>query len=197
MPEDREQELFSRIRAVVIGASAGAVAALSRILPGLPRDCRLPILIVVHLPADKTSCLANLFKEKCSLPIKEADDKEPIEPGTVYFAPPDYHLLVERNGRLSLSAEEPENFSRPSIDALFSTAADAYGPALLGIILSGASRDGAKGLQAVAASGGLALVQTPETAEAAIMPRAALAACPGARARTLEEIAELLAAGTR
>jgi two-component system chemotaxis response regulator CheB len=180
------------LQAVAIGASAGAVSALLEILPALPAEFHLPIFIVVHLPPEKDSGIADLFQGRCRIRVKEAEDKEPIEPGVVYFAPPDYHLLVERNGCLSLSSDEPENFSRPSIDALFASAADAYGAALLAIILSGASHDGARGLQAVRAAGGLALVQTPESAEADVLPRAALAACPEAHRLALDEIGRLL-----
>jgi two-component system chemotaxis response regulator CheB len=175
--------------AIVIGASAGAVAALTEILPKLPKDFSAAIMIVVHLPPDKKSVLAELFQEKCQLRVKEAEDKENIKAGTVYFAPPDYHLLVEPDGRLSLSTEEPELFSRPSIDVLFETAADAYGAALTGIILTGANTDGAAGLKAIVQAGGKAIVQRPELAYAAAMPQAALNLCPDAEMMTLQEIA--------
>ena len=133
--------------AVVIGASAGALEALSSLLPALPSDYRLPILIVVHLPPDKTSLLAELLRARCAIRVREAEDKEPIEPGVVYFAPPDYHLLVEQDRRLSLSDDEPVLFSRPSIDVLFESAADAYGGGLIGVVLTGANSDGANGPQ--------------------------------------------------
>ena len=178
--------------AVVIGASAGAFEALSIVLPGLPAGYRLPILIVVHLPPDKRSLLAELFHARCGIEVREAEDKEPIRAGTAYFAPPDYHLLVENDRRLSLSAEAPVLFSRPSIDVLFESAADAYGEALIGVILTGANRDGAKGLKAVAEAGGAALVQNPAGAYATAMPDAAIAACPAARVLALPEIAAYL-----
>jgi two-component system chemotaxis response regulator CheB len=174
--------------AVVIGASAGAWDALSVILPALPQTFSLPVMIVVHLPPDRKSLLAELFAEKCGMDVAEAEDKEPILGGVVYFAPPDYHLLVETNSTLSLSSDEPVLFSRPSIDVLFESAADAYGPALTAIILTGASEDGARGLAAVIAAGGTAIVQRPEDAYAAAMPQAALARSPGARVLSLEEI---------
>lgn len=174
--------------AVVIGASAGAWDALSVILPALPQTFSLPVMIVVHLPPDRKSLLAELFAEKCGMDVAEAEDKEPILGGMVYFAPPDYHLLVETNSTLSLSSDEPVLFSRPSIDVLFESAADAYGPALTAIILTGASEDGARGLAAVIAAGGTAIVQRPEDAYAAAMPQAALARSPGARVLSLEEI---------
>ncbi|MDB6134508.1 MAG: cheB 2 [Verrucomicrobiales bacterium] len=178
--------------AVVIGASAGAVEALLRILPELPPDYPLPLLIVVHLPPDRESTLAALLDARCRITVKEAEDKEPILPGMAYLAPPDYHLLVEPDFHLSLSSEEQVLYSRPSIDVLFESAADAYGTALAGIILTGANSDGAKGLRAVAASGGIALVQSPDCAEATAMPAAALAACPSAQGLSLAEITGVL-----
>lgn len=174
--------------AVVIGASAGAWDALSVILPALPQTFNLPVMVVVHLPPDRKSLLAELFAEKCSMDVAEAEDKEPILGGVIYFAPPDYHLLIEPNNTLSLSSDEPVLFSRPSIDVLFESAADAYGPALTAIVLTGASEDGARGLAAVIAAGGTAIVQRPEDAYAAAMPQAALARSPGARVLSLEEI---------
>ena len=145
--------------AIVIGASAGALDVLSNLLPALPSDYRLPILVVVHLPPDKTSLFAELIRARCAIRVREAEDKEPIEPGVAYFAPPDYHLLVEQDKRLSLSDDEPVLFSRPSIDVLFESAADAYGGGLIGVVLTGANSDGANGLKAVVEAGGVAVVQ--------------------------------------
>jgi two-component system chemotaxis response regulator CheB len=178
--------------AVVIGASAGALEALSSLLPGLPADYRLPILVVVHLPPDKTSLLAELLRVRCAIRVREAEDKEPIEPGVVYFAPPDYHLLVEEDKRLSLSDDEPVLFSRPSIDVLFESAADAYGGGLIGVVLTGANSDGANGLKAVVEAGGVAVIQSPGSAYAVAMPEAAIAACPAARVLPVNEIAAYL-----
>lgn len=178
--------------AIVIGASAGAFEALSVLLPGLPADYALPIMIVVHVPPDKKSLLADLFAARCAIPVREAEDKEPIERGTVYFAPPDYHLLVEAEKTLALSSDEPVLFSRPAIDVLFESAADAYGAGLIGVILTGANSDGARGLSAVAEAGGAALVQSPEDAYASAMPLAAIAACADARVLALADIAGFL-----
>jgi two-component system chemotaxis response regulator CheB len=178
--------------AVVVGASAGALEALSAILPSLPHEYPFPVFAVVHQPPDKDSILARLLGGKSRVRVREAEDKEPIEPGTVYLAPPDYHLLVERDGHLSLSSDEPVHFSRPSIDVLFESAADAYGAGLVGVVLSGANQDGARGLRAVAEAGGVALVQRPDTAFASMMPSAALEAVPSARSLTLSEIADYL-----
>jgi two-component system chemotaxis response regulator CheB len=178
--------------AVVIGASAGALGALSVILPALPAGFRLPLIVVVHVPSDKRSMLAELFQAKCRIPVREAEDKEPINPGTVYFAPSDYHLLVETEKSLSLSSDEPVLFSRPSIDVLFESAADSYGSALIAIILTGANQDGAKGMRAVAEAGGITLVQNPDGAFASAMPEAAIEMCPGARVMSLDAIAAYL-----
>lgn len=178
--------------AIVIGGSVGAIEALSVILGSLPHEYPLPLFVVVHLPPDRKSGLTELFAARCQIQVKEAEDKEPIRSGTVYFAPPNYHLLVEPDFRLSLSSDEPVLYSRPSIDVLFESAADAYGNGLVGVILTGANNDGANGLRAVCEAGGTALVQKPETAEASAMPQAALNACPRARVMPLEEIAGAL-----
>lgn len=178
--------------AIVIGASAGALDVLSNLLPALPSDYRLPILIVVHMPPDKTSMFAELMRARCGIRVREAEDKEPIEPGVAYFAPPDYHLLVEQDKRLSLSGDEPVLFSRPSIDVLFESAADAYGGGLIGVVLTGANSDGADGLRAVVEAGGVAIVQKPGGAYAAAMPQAAIAACPDARVLSVSEITAYL-----
>lgn len=163
-----------RFEAIVLGGSAGAIDALSTILPALPASLPLPVLVVVHLPADRPSCLAEVFANDCPLVCKEAEDKEPIAPGTLYVAPPNYHLLVERTSCLSLSMDDPVHFSRPSIDVLFESAADAYGPRLVAALLTGANEDGAAGLARVRERGGVTIVEDPESAVAPAMPTAAL-----------------------
>lgn len=180
------------LRCVVIGGSAGAIEALLTILPSLPSDFSLPILTVVHLPPNETSLLPEIFAQRCRLAVKEAEDKEPICGGVIYFSPPNYHLLVEADFTLSLSSDEPVLYSRPSIDVLFEAAADVYGEDLLAVVLTGASRDGAAGLRAVGRNGGRALVQRPDTAEALIMPTSALEAWPDAEALTLAQIGQEL-----
>jgi len=180
------------IRAVAIGASAGAVQALLRILPALPAGYALPVLIVVHVPPDRSNSLVSLFRDKCALRVKEAEDKEVIAGGTIYFAPADYHQLVEGGGSIALSSDEPVNYSRPAIDVLLESAADAYGPALAGIVLTGANHDGATGLRAVADAGGIAIVEDPAEAQVPTMPAAALAACPSARPMALDDILSFL-----
>ncbi len=177
------------VQAVCIGVSAGGLKALSAILPGLPAEFPLPVFVVIHLPPGKTSIVADLFAGKCRMAVREAEDKAPVEPGVVYFAPPDYHLLIDPDGRLSLSSDEPVLFSRPSVDVLFESAADVYGPGLVGIILTGANNDGARGLKAVMTAGGQGLIEKPEEAYASTMPKSAIDACPDARVMSLEEIA--------
>jgi two-component system, chemotaxis family, protein-glutamate methylesterase/glutaminase len=180
------------IDAIVIGTSAGGVEALSTVLPALPAGVATPVFVVLHLPREKPSLLVSIFTPKCALPVREAEDKEPVEPGTVYFAPPDYHLLIDEGPTLALSADEAVHFSRPSIDVLFESAADIYGARLLGIILTGASEDGAAGLDAIRRAGGCTVVQQPETAHVATMTEAALKRGPADFVLPLERIAELL-----
>lgn len=162
------------LEAVVIGTSAGGLAALSRLVSGLSSHFPLPILVVQHVPAGTPTQLAEIFQRKTGLRVKEADEKEALRPATLYFAPPGYHLLLESDRSLSLSQDDAVHFSRPSIDVLFESAADALGPALLGILLTGANEDGAAGLAAIHYAGGLTIVQDPAEAEVDTMPRAAL-----------------------
>jgi two-component system, chemotaxis family, protein-glutamate methylesterase/glutaminase len=185
--------LFGRIDAIVIGASAGGIEALMMLLPGLSATLTIPIFIVLHLPRDRPSLLADIFARKCPLPVCEAQDKEPVQPGTVYFAPPDYHLLIDEGPRLALSSDEPLNYSRPSIDVLFESAADFYGQRLLGIILTGANADGAAGLAAVSNAGGITIVQQPHSAQVKSMVVSALNRNPASCVLELEEISALLA----
>lgn len=183
-----------RLQAVVIGASAGGVHALSMVLPSLRGDFPVPILVVVHIPPRRDNSLVDLFAGKCQLAVKEAEDKEPLAPGTIYFAPPDYHLLVEIDQSIALSSDEVVNHSRPSIDVLFESAADAFGPAVAGIVLTGANSDGAMGLQSICAAGGRGIVQDPDSAEVATMPDAARKFCPDAHVMLLDEITPALEA---
>jgi two-component system chemotaxis response regulator CheB len=180
------------VKAVVIGASAGAVQALQVVLPALPADYALPVLVVVHVPPDRSNVLLPLFQAKCRIAVKEAEDKEAILGGVIYFAPSDYHLLVEADGSAALSWDEPVNYSRPSIDVLFESAADAYGAGLVGVILTGANHDGAAGLKAVMEAGGVGIVEDPAEALAPAMPEAALEASPAAATMTLDAIASYL-----
>lgn len=178
--------------AVIIGASAGALETLSLILPSLPADFPLPVFVIVHVPPDKRSVLADIFDAKCQLHVIEAEDKEPVEPGVIFFAPPNYHMLFEDNMTIALSNEEEVLFSRPSIDVAFESAVDVWGDKLTGIILTGANQDGAKGLQAISKAGGAIIVQDPENAHAQAMPEAAIAACPQALILSPAEISTYL-----
>lgn len=181
-----------RIDAIVIGGSAGAVEALDSLLPGLPSGFPAAVVIVLHLPRERPSMLAEIFAAKCALAVEEAEDKAPVRPGSVYFAPPDYHLLIEQGRCLALSVDDPVNCSRPSIDVLFESAADVYGASLMGIILSGASADGAAGLAAVRAAGGLTVVQEPASAAVPLMTTSALERCTVDYVLPLAQIADLL-----
>lgn len=186
------EPLHDRVDAVVIGGSAGAVEALCLLLPAVPATTRQPLFVVLHLPRDRPSLLAQVFSPRCARPVREAQDKEPIEPGTVYVAPPDYHLLVDAGPQICLSVDDVVHFSRPSIDVLFESAADYYGERLLGIILTGANEDGAEGLAAVQRCGGVAVVQHPQDAQASFMLTAAVNRSPTAFVLSLAEIASLL-----
>ena len=184
--------LAGRIDAVVIGASAGGVEALTTVLPALPPGLRPPIFIVLHLPRDTRSVLVEIFTRKCAVPVREAEDKETVAAGTVYFAPNNYHLLVDDGPQISLSADDPVHHSRPSIDVLFESAVEIYGGRLLGIILSGANEDGARGLAAIHDAGGVTVVQCPQTARAPHMALSALKLRPADWVLPLDEIAAML-----
>jgi two-component system chemotaxis response regulator CheB len=185
-------DLQGRIDAIVIGASAGGIEALMLLLPALSPTLSIPVLIVLHLPRERPSMLPEIFARKCALEVREAEDKEPPCPGKVYFAPPDYHLLVDDGPRLALSADEPVHYSRPSIDVLFEAAADIYGARLLGIVLTGANEDGAAGLEAIHEAGGVTIVQAPDTAQVKHMVISALNRNPTSHALDLQQIAALL-----
>jgi two-component system chemotaxis response regulator CheB len=185
------RSLPDRLDGIVIGASAGGIEALSILLPALPQGLRAAVLIVLHLPRERPSLLVEIFQPKCVLPVHEAQDKEPIARGTIYFAPPDYHLLVDEGPQLALSADELVHYSRPSIDVLFESAAQWYRQRLLGVILTGANEDGAAGLAEVHHAGGTTIVQRPETAHASVMVESALKRSPVDMVLTLEEIAGL------
>ncbi|MCO1620750.1 MAG: chemotaxis protein CheB [Pseudomonas alloputida] len=184
---------MSGVRAVVIGASAGGVAALFQVLGTLPSAFAIPVLCVLHLPDDRHSQLAGVMQRRLHRPVCEARDKERIRSGQIYVAGPGYHLSVERDLTLSLSQEEPVYFSRPAIDFLFISAADAYGDGLLGVLLTGANEDGARGLAYIKNNGGRTIVQDPRDAQVALMPEAALALHQPDHILTLSGIGQLLA----
>jgi two-component system chemotaxis response regulator CheB len=181
-----------RFRAVVVGVSSGGVQALTSLLGALPAAFALPILIVQHIGADAGDGLARLLDVHSSLQVREADEQDMPQPGKVYLAPANYHLLVEPDGRLSLSADAPVSYARPSVDVLFESAAEVFGPALIGVVLTGANHDGSRGLARIKQLGGIAIVQDPADAEAPQMPMAALAATAVDHVVPLAAIAPLL-----
>jgi two-component system, chemotaxis family, protein-glutamate methylesterase/glutaminase len=170
----------------------GGMRALEVLLGGLPESFDLPVVVVQHRGAERNSRLRAILQRRSALPVREPNDKEPIEGGRVYLAPPDYHLLVEREG-FALSTEGRVCHARPSIDVLFESAADAFGSGALAVVLTGANEDGAAGARRIKAEGGKVLVQDPATAETGVMPRAALAATTVDAVLPLEEIAGWLA----
>jgi len=177
---------------IVVGTSWGGLHALRTLVGGLPPDYRVPVVLIQHRHRESNYFLSSLLQERTRLNVCEIEDKSPIEVGNVYVAPADYHLLVE-DDHFSLSLDEPERFSRPSIDVTFSSAADSYGTGAVGVVLTGANADGARGLRRIVDRGGLAIVQDPASAESPAMPAAAIAATPGARVFPLGEIAPFLA----
>jgi two-component system chemotaxis response regulator CheB len=180
-------------RLVLIGASAGGLHALSLILEGLPADFPASIAIVQHRRADESSLLRELLARKTRLPVSEPFHGTPIRPGHVYLAPPDYHLLVEP-GYIAMSVDPPIACSRPSIDALFESGAAAYRARAIGVVLTGANSDGARGAVRLADVGATVIVQDPTTAEARTCPAAALERVPSATVLSLPDIAAHLVA---
>ena len=177
---------------VVVGTSWGGLNALRELVSRLPADFGLAVVLVQHRHRQSDHLLSTLLQERTTLPVTEVEDKAPIDRGTVYVAPADYHLLVDRDS-FTLSTEAPVRYSRPSIDVTFYSAADTYGTDTVGVILTGANSDGSRGLRRIFDRGGLALVQEPTTAESPAMPAAAIRCVPGARVLTIAEIASVLA----
>lgn len=178
---------------VVIGTSWGGLVALSEIVSGLPADFPLPICIVQHRSKDSETLLVGFLQDLTKLQVHDAEDKEALCPGTIYIAPPDYHMLVEAD-YISLTVDSPVRFSRPSIDVLFRSASDTFGASVIGVVLTGANEDGAAGLARIVARGGKAIIQDPKSAESPVMPASALLAVPGARVVQLDQVSAVLAA---
>jgi two-component system chemotaxis response regulator CheB len=188
-----EQITARRPSLVVVGGSAGAVEVLQRLTSQLTTSFSPAMVVVLHMPPGSRGVLHELLAAPSRPRMKVAEDKEPIAPGSIYFATPGYHLLMEGNGTFALSLDELVHFSRPSIDVLFETAAETYGDRVLGVILSGANSDGADGLRAIAEAGGATVVQQPASAEVPTMPQAALKACRDSYVADAAAIARLLA----
>lgn len=180
---------------VVIGCSMGGMKALMTILEALPKDFPLPIVVAQHRYKTSNEALPAYFRRHTTLDVVDALDKQWVQPGTVYLAPADYHLLVDRDGEhgeLSLSVDAAVAYSRPSIDVMFESAADAYGQGVIGIVLTGANADGARGAKRIKQRGGFVIVQDPQSAESPSMPEAAIAAARVDRILPLERIGPFL-----
>ncbi|MDP2724100.1 MAG: chemotaxis protein CheB [Bacteroidales bacterium] len=179
-------------KAIVIGASTGGFYALKRLITALPDGLDFPILVVQHISPNSDNFMAKYLNGISKLTVKEADEKEPILPGNVYIAPPNYHMLVEEDFTIGLSTEEKIRYARPSIDVLFESAVFAYGAQLIGIVLTGANNDGAHGLSAIKKAGGLTIAQLPSEAEADMMPQSAIDLAKPHHILPIDGIAKLL-----
>ncbi len=177
------------IKAIVIGASFGGLEAIKCIITSLPKNFRTPVIIVLHIGNNNINTFINLLNNDENRVVKEAEEKELITEKTIYFAPPNYHLQVEDENTLSLSTAEKVNYSRPSIDVLFETAAWSFKHRLIGVLLTGSNSDGANGLQTIKNYGGTTIVENPETANAGTMPQQAIKKAPPKFILNLNEIA--------
>jgi two-component system, chemotaxis family, protein-glutamate methylesterase/glutaminase len=182
----------NQLKAIVIGASAGGLKALRALLEKIPSEFTIPILIVQHIGSDSENSWIYITNEKSKIMVKEGEDKEQIMEGHVYIAPPDYHMLVEYDKTLALSKDERVNYSRPSIDVLFESAAAVYGKDLAGIVLTGSNHDGSKGLGKIKENGGITIVQDPAEAEYKEMPEAAIRTGKADHIITLQAISDYL-----
>jgi two-component system, chemotaxis family, protein-glutamate methylesterase/glutaminase len=181
-----------RYKAIVIGTSYGGLEALKNILPGLEKNFPIPIIVVLHIGENNNDIFVNYLNSICTLRVKEADSNEKIMAGVIYFAPPNYHLLIESDFTFSLTIDKKHNYSRPSIDILFESAAWAYTNSLIGVVLTGANSDGAVGLKLIKDFGGMTIVQSPESALSPVMPQAAIKLAKPEFKLILEEIADKL-----
>jgi len=177
----------SEVALVVVGASWGGLAALSKLVSALPANFSVPIAVVQHRSKHADNLLAGLLQDVSALRVVDVEDKEPLEPGSVYIAPANYHMMVD-DGHLTLTTDPMVRFSRPSIDVTFMSAGDAYPGRTLGVVLTGANDDGARGLRHIVNRGGRGIVQDPETAESKAMPAAACLAVPEAEVLPLAKI---------
>ena len=176
---------------VAIGTSWGGLSAMTKLLGGLPGDFSIPIVIVQHRSKDSDQLLSALLQDTTELTVCEIEDKDVLTPGRAHIAPANYHVMIEP-GYASLTVEEPVRYSRPSIDVMFDSAADTYGPGAIGVVLTGANEDGSRGLANIVRLGGRALVQDPKTAEIPIMPQAAIRRTPSAEVLPLDRLAPRL-----
>ena len=176
---------------VVVGTSWGGLNALRELVGQLPAGFRVPTVLVQHRHRQSDHLLSTFLQERTQLSVTEVEDKMPIEPGMLFVAPADYHLLIDRDS-FALSTDPPVRYSRPSIDVTFYSVADAYESAAIGVILTGANSDGSRGLRRIFDRGGVAIVQDPSTAESATMPSAAIRCVPEARVLAISQIASTL-----
>lgn len=169
-----QNKVISNFKVVIIGGSAGSLQALMNILPHLPEMNSFALVLVLHRKSSDDLTLEGLLKVKLKMPVKIIEDKIPFEPGFLYVAPSNYHLLFEKNDTLALDTSEKVNYSRPSIDVSFESAAEVYGSNLIGILLSGSNSDGTKGVKAIQNAGGIIVIQNPSSAEMSFMPNNAI-----------------------
>lgn len=181
-----------KYKAVVVGLSSGGMGALKELFAGLPKNFSLPVIVVQHISPRSDGEWIEIMDQKYAIRIKEAEEKEKIRSGTVYLAPPNYHLLVEKNETFSLSIDERVSYARPAIDVLFDTAVEAYKEKLVGIVMTGSNHDGAMGLKKINRCGGLSIVQNPQSAFSSYMPQEAIRSCAPDHILDLEEIIQLL-----
>ncbi|HEX2921543.1 MAG TPA: chemotaxis protein CheB [Bacteroidales bacterium] len=179
-----------RFEAIAIGTSAGGIEALSILLPSIPANCKKVFFVVQHISPESDSSFIRMMHDRCNLIVRETCNTDRIKPGVIYFAPPDYHLLVEKDYTLSIIMDEKVNYSRPSIDILFETAAEVFTKRLTGILLTGVNRDGSAGLKRIAELGGQTIVQSPHDAEFNEMPASALKLFKPDHIMTLKEISD-------
>jgi two-component system, chemotaxis family, protein-glutamate methylesterase/glutaminase len=186
------KRVHKKIRAVVIGASAGGLAALQKTCRNLDKKFSKPIVIVQHIHAHSDGFMAWHLNSLSLLKVKEAEDKETLENGVIYVAPANYHILIDENCSISLTTDERVNYSRPSIDMLFESAADVFQDQLVGVILTGANGDGTAGMNAIKQHGGITVIQDPQTAEVRTMPESVLRQVKVDQVLSLEKISEFL-----
>jgi two-component system chemotaxis response regulator CheB len=187
-----QEDISNSTRILVVGGSAGSLEALLHFLPKVKTDISFSIVIVLHRKNAGESMLANLLQSRTELPVREIEDKEKMKPSTIYVAPANYHVLIEKEDFFSLDVSEKINYSRPSIDVSFETAADVYGPAAAALLLSGANNDGTEGLKCIQEKGGKVLIQQPSSAEVSYMPQQALKEINADAVLSTEKIAEYI-----
>ncbi len=186
-----QRSINNSYEVLLIGGSAGSLEVLLKLLPSLRTDLGLAVIIILHRKSGE-SLLTQILNEKSGWPVREAEEKDPIEPGNIYLAPPDYHLLIEMDKTFSLDVSEKIHYSRPAIDISFETAAAAYGASVVAVLLSGANADGAAGLKEIKQAGGLTIVQDPTEATVAYMPQQAIETVDVDYIASTEEMAKII-----